>query len=262
MTLFDNGPTEKVASSRGLLLDVNQNDMTVKLVQDFINGAKTWAQFEGNLQAIDLSNENTNLFIGYGSQPYFAELNANGDVLLDVQFGKPNAVNSYRAYKLPWQGKPLNKPDVHWDKNGNRAYFSWNSQTDCENWVVYTANAANSSTWTNVTAVHRTGFETIVDLMDVQLDAYVRGKAINGPGSVLGRTQASDGNQLFDSPDDIQENASTSPTAASSTTSSSSGTSAAASSSTSTGAAAKVTQSVKEQVYLAAVIIAGGLALI
>ncbi|KAF9699510.1 hypothetical protein EKO04_002262 [Ascochyta lentis] len=262
MTLFDNGPTDNIAYSRGLLLDVNQNDMTVKFIQDFTNGAKTWAQFEGSLQAIDPSNESTNFLISYGSQPYFAELSANGDVLLDVQFGKTNAVNSYRAYKLPWQGKPLTKPDMHWNKNENRAYFSWNGQTDCENWVVYTANATNSSTWTNVTTVRRTGFETTVDLTDVQLDTYVRGKAVNSSGSVLGWTQASDGNQLFDAPDDVQENASTSPTATSSTTSSTSRTTSAATSSTSTGSAAKSTQGAKEKVYLVAVVIAGGLAFV
>ncbi|KAF1360596.1 hypothetical protein EJ07DRAFT_115600 [Lizonia empirigonia] len=264
MTLFDNGPTDDIAYSRGLLLDVNQNDMTVKLIQDFTNGAKTFAQFEGSLQAIDPSNETTNYLIGYGSQPYFAELNSNGDVLLDVQFGKTNAVNAYRAYKLPWQGKPLTKPDVHWDKDGSKAYFSWNGQTDCESWVVYTANATNSSTWTNVTSARRTGFETTIDLTNVQLNTYVRGKAVNGSGAVLAWTQASDGNQLFDAPDEVQENASSTstPTSSSTTPTSSGTTSTVASSSTSTAAAARATHRVKDQVYVAAVAVVGGLALI
>lgn len=264
MTLFDNGPTDDIAYSRGLLLDVNQNDMTVKLIQDFTNGAKIFAQFEGSLQAIDPSNETANYLIGYGSQPYFAELNSNGDILLDVQFGKTNAVNAYRAYKLPWQGKPLTKPDIHWDKDGSKTNFSWNGQTDCESWVVYTANATNSSTWTNVTSARRTGFETTIDLTNVPLDTYVRGKAVNSSGAVLGWTQASDGNQLFDAPDEVQENASSTstPTSSSTTPTSSGTTSTVASSSTSTAAAARATHRVKDQVYMAAVAVMGGLAII
>ncbi|KAH6637961.1 ASST-domain-containing protein [Boeremia exigua] len=243
MTLFDNGPTDDVAYSRGLLLDVNQDEKTVKLGREFTNSAKTFAQFEGSLQALQLSNGNMNYLVGYGSQPYFAELNAQGEILLDVQFGKTNAVNCYRAYKLPWEGKPLTRPDVHWAKSENKAYFSWNGQTDCEEWVVYTAaNVTDSSVWRNVTTVRRTGFETTIDLSNAQLDTYVRGKAVSGLGSVLGWTQASDGDQLFDAPDDVQETTSTAPSS---------------STSTSIAAAARATQNLVEQVVAAAVVACG-----
>jgi hypothetical protein len=257
MTLFDNGPTENVANSRGLLLDVNQNDKTVKLIQDFANGPKTFAQFEGSLQAIDPANETTNFILGYGSQPFFAELDHNGNILLDVQFGKTNAVNSYRAFKQQWQGKPTTKPDVHWDKQGNKAYCSWNGATDVETWEVFTANASDSRNWTSITTASRTGFETTIDLsMDVA--TFVRGKALNSTGGTIGWTRASDGNQLFDAPDDVQESGSSSSRPSSTRGSSPSGTSAAPTSSSS-GAAARATQGVTEQVYVAAVVIVGGL---
>lgn len=261
ITLFDNGPTASIAYSRGLLLDVNNTTKKVTLSREFTDVAKTFATFEGSMQALQLSNGNTNYLIGYGSQPYFAELNAQGEVLLDVQFGKTNAVNSYRAYKLPWQGKPLTKPDVHWDKNANKVYFSWNGQTECESWIVYTANTSDSETWTNVTIARRTGFETTVDLNNVQLEAYVRGKADDVSGNVLGWTLASDGEQLFDAPDNIQESGSVEPITRSSTASSTHATSSAATSS-STGVAARPTQGSMESVYAAAVVVAGGLALI
>lgn len=47
MTLFDNGPTESIDYSRELLLEVNQDDMTVTLISEFTNEAKTFARFEG-----------------------------------------------------------------------------------------------------------------------------------------------------------------------------------------------------------------------
>ncbi|CAO2657043.1 Nn.00g058460.m01.CDS01 [Neocucurbitaria sp. VM-36] len=261
LTIFDNGPTDSIKYSRGLLLDVNQNDKTVKLIQEFANGAKTFSTFEGSLQAVDPSNETTNFVVGYGSQPYFAELDHDGNILLDVQFGKTNTVNCYRAYKQQWQGKPLTKPDMHWDKQGNKAYFSWNGATDVERWEVYTANASDSKTWMNVTSTRRTGFETTVDLANIELNTYVRGKALNNTGGVLGWTRASDGNQLFDAPDDVEASNSSSSTSASSTSTASSSSTSAAASSSSSGVAARATHAIMEQVYVAAVVVVGGLAL-
>ncbi|KAF2688544.1 hypothetical protein K458DRAFT_267573, partial [Lentithecium fluviatile CBS 122367] len=132
MTIFDNGPTDAVGYSRGLLFAVDQDQKTIKLTNQFYNANQTLAIYEGSLQAIDPSDENTNYFLGYGSQPYFAEFDKDANLLLDVQFGATNVVNSYRAYRLAWQGKPLTKPDIHFDKDGNKAYCSWNGATDVE----------------------------------------------------------------------------------------------------------------------------------
>lgn len=261
MTIFDNGPTDSVQYSRGLLLDVNQKDKTVKLIREFTNSAKTFANFEGSLQAIDPSNETTNFIVGYGSQPYFAELDHNGNILLDVQFGKTNTVNSYRAFKQQWNGKPITKPDVSWDKQENKAYFSWNGATDVETWEVYTANASDSKTWKNVTSTRRTGFETTIDLANVELNTYVRGKALNNTGGVLGWTRASDGNQLFEALDDVETSTSSSSTSSSSTSTTSPSRTSAAPSSSSSTAAARATQVLLEQVYVAAVVVVGGLVL-
>lgn len=281
LTLFDNGPTDGIDYSRGLLLEIDQDAKTVRLLQEFTNGAKTFAMFEGGLQAINPEDENTNYMLGFGSQPFFAELDKDGNILLDAQFGKSNSVNSYRAYKQQWQGKPLTKPDIHFDRNGSKAYFSWNGATDVEQWIVYTANSTNATSWTNVTSSRRTGFETTIDLSDLDLQTYIRGKASNGIGDMLAWTRAGDGNELFDAPDDVEENtsvmSSTSSASSSSSTSSSnlasstslgptttvasastSATAAAPSSSTA-GAAVRLPQGLREQVYVAAVVIVGGL---
>ncbi|OAL56086.1 hypothetical protein IQ07DRAFT_498982 [Pyrenochaeta sp. DS3sAY3a] len=267
MTIFDNGPTDSVQYSRGLLLDVNQDAKTVKLIREFTNGAKTFAMFEGSLQAVDPSNESTNFIVGYGSQPYFAELNSNGDILLDVQFGKTNAVNCYRAFKQPWQGKPSTKPDLLWDKEGNRAYFSWNGATDVETWEVYTANASDSKSWANITSARRTGFETTIDLSNMQVETFVRGKAVNSTGGALAWSQASDGNRLYDAPDEVQESTNPSSTTSRSQPSSTSSRSqpsstSAAPTSSSSAAAARQTQGAMQQAYGAAVVAVGALVLI
>lgn len=94
ITLFDNGPTDTIRSSRGLLFAVDQSKMTVKLINQFYKGAQMFSEFDGCTQAINSSDENTNFFLDYGNQSYFAELDKDA-YLLDVQFGATNIVNSY-----------------------------------------------------------------------------------------------------------------------------------------------------------------------
>jgi Arylsulfotransferase (ASST) len=135
MTIFDNGPHSQVNHSRGMLLGVDQNAKTVRLMTEFRNGPSTFSQFEGNLQAINPADPNTNFMVGFGLEPYIAEFSSNGTILLEGQFGTANVVNSYRSYKLPWQGKPLSKPKINWEASTGKVHLSWNGATDHENWV-------------------------------------------------------------------------------------------------------------------------------
>ncbi|KAG9188283.1 hypothetical protein G6011_02206 [Alternaria panax] len=143
------------------------------------------------------------------------------------------------------------------------AFFSWNGATKIESWVVYTSNANNPRTWTNVTVARRSGFETTVELSDVQLEGFVRGKAVSSDGTASGWTMASDGNELYDAPDDVDETglATTPTSSASSASNPAPSNTEAVPSSTSSDAAARATHGVTEQVYVAVVVVVGGLAL-
>ncbi|KAF2734421.1 hypothetical protein EJ04DRAFT_512544 [Polyplosphaeria fusca] len=258
MTLFDNGPTDNFEYSRGLLVDVDQEAMTVTLLQDFANLNRTFGQFKGSTQAIDPANESTNYFVGFGSQPYFAEFDSEGNILLDVQYGIGNAANGYRAYRLPWQGMPITVPDIHYDRNASEVFFSWNGATEVEEWMVYTANETNTTSWNNVTTVRRSGFETVVDLSDLELETFIRGKAINSTGDTLGWTRAGNGNDYFDAPEGV-ETTSTTSTTPSATISPPASSVTDASGSETTGAAVRAKQGWSEQAYIAAVVVVGGL---
>ena len=118
-----------------MLLAVDQGKKTVRLRTEFRNSHSTFGQFEGNLQAIDPANPDTNFMVGFGLEPYFTEFSSNGTVLLDGQFANATVVNNYRTYKLPWQGKPLNKPSINWDVGTGKVHVSWNGATDHEKWV-------------------------------------------------------------------------------------------------------------------------------
>ncbi|KAE8822649.1 hypothetical protein CFE70_001234 [Pyrenophora teres f. teres 0-1] len=269
LTLFDNGPTDTIGYSRGLLLSVDQTAKTAKLLTEFSNSAKTFAMYEGNLQAIDPTNETTNYMLGYGSEPFFAELDYQGNILLDVQFGKSNVVNAYRTLRQQWQGKPATNPDMHWDREGKKAYFSWNGATNVDSWAILTANASDAPTWTNVTTARRTGFETVVDLAGMQLQEFLRGKAVGDNEEVLRWTLASDGVKLYDAPDDVEESAAVASSTMTSSTrglvssrtevATSSTEVAASSSSSGVAVAARATHGVMEQVYVAAAVVVGGL---
>ena len=67
-----------------MLLGVDQDARTVKLIQVFQKAAKTWATYKHNLQAIDPTNAKMNYVIGSGSQPDSAELKSVGTVSLDA----------------------------------------------------------------------------------------------------------------------------------------------------------------------------------
>jgi hypothetical protein len=55
------------------------------------------AASQGNAQ----TTRGGDLFVGWGSLPYFSEFDRFGRLLFNAQF--PTGVNSYRAYLLPWQ---------------------------------------------------------------------------------------------------------------------------------------------------------------
>ena len=58
----------------------------------------------GNMQALD----NGNVMIGWGSEPYFTEFGPNGEIVLDAQL--PDGGMNYRAFRLPWHGRPSLPP--------------------------------------------------------------------------------------------------------------------------------------------------------
>lgn len=135
MTLFDNGPHGDVTYSRGLLLGVDQDAKTVRLITEFRNGASTFSKYTGSMQAINPEDPETNFLVGFGVQPYFVEFSSNGTVLLEGQYATTDKVNSYRSFKLPWQGKPLEAPRINWDFDTAKVHLSWNGATEHEKWV-------------------------------------------------------------------------------------------------------------------------------
>ena len=178
MTVFDNATT-KTPPSRGLLLSVDQSAMTVSLTQEFTAPTGFYAGTLGSVQTLP----NGNVFVGWGTQPYFTEFASDGKQLLFGQL--PLGTRSYRAFLVDWVGAPADKPAIvakAYAAGGWQIYVSWNGATEIDSWRIDAGPTAQSlkpvgtSPWT--------GFETeiVVDAVGPSFQAV----ALDSNGKELG----------------------------------------------------------------------------
>jgi hypothetical protein len=98
-TVFDNESTGTplLPASRAVTIQLNERERTATLIASDNQPEGLAAASQGNAQ----TTRQGNLFVGWGSLPYFSEFSPGGRLIFNAQF--PTGVNSYRAYLLPWQ---------------------------------------------------------------------------------------------------------------------------------------------------------------
>ena len=81
---------------------------------------------------------NGDLFVGWGSQPYFSEFSSGGTLLYDAHMH--GSYQSYRTYRFPWTGTPAEAPAVAVSPAGAGSpvtvHASWNGDTRTAAWTV------------------------------------------------------------------------------------------------------------------------------
>jgi hypothetical protein len=183
ITIFDNGGVQKDVQSRGIVVEVDEDNMSATLVGEYTHPDKILAATQGNLQVLP----NGNVFVGWGSEPFYSEFGQDGKLLYDASF--PSQVESYRAFRFPWKGQPEDRPAVVAEAgpdDGVTIYISWNGATEVDTWQVLAGGSpdklepAGSAT--------RRGFETTVTLSTSE--PYVAVEARDGSGRVLGTSEA------------------------------------------------------------------------
>jgi hypothetical protein len=107
---------------------------------------------------------NGNTFVGWGSNRWFSEYDANGRIVFDGRMARRN--DSYRAYRGGWVGRPADAPKVV--RRGDALFASWNGATEVAAWQV-----------DDLAPVVRSGFET-------RLPRGARVRALDAAGNVLG----------------------------------------------------------------------------
>ncbi|KAI4621100.1 uncharacterized protein J4E87_006728 [Alternaria ethzedia] len=160
ISLFNNDNSAvvpKVNETTGIFLSIDERTMTATLLQELADPDDViYSVSQGNMEVLPSNHS----IMGYGSVPALKEYDQDGNVVLTVKWGEPEKVQSYRAYKAEWVGKPSTKPDVYACKasNGTEVYMSWNGATEVDTWTVF--GGAFNGTLSKVTSVEKSGFET------------------------------------------------------------------------------------------------------
>jgi len=165
--------------SRAIVIKLDEEQMGATLLHEYTSPEKLICTSQGDAQLLP----NANVFVGWGSQPYFSEFSREGELLLDARF-LPEC-ESYRASRFPWKGHPTEEPAVAVEQLTDEKmelYASWNGATEVESWEVLSGTRPGSVE--TVGSVPRDGFKTA---MLVQSAApYVAVRARDHTGGVLG----------------------------------------------------------------------------
>jgi hypothetical protein len=184
ITIFDNGASPKVhEQSRGIVVELDMDGMSATLVREFTHPNELLSTSQGNVQVLP----NANLFVGWGSAPYFSEYSHEGELLFDAQLLGDG--QSYRAFRFPWSGQPSDNPAVAVEQGPDdkvTLYASWNGATEVESWQVLAGSTPNQLE--PVGSAPRRGFETTVAVRTAE--PYVAVRAKSASGKVLGTTKA------------------------------------------------------------------------
>jgi hypothetical protein len=183
LTVFDDGagPYAVEKSSRGLKLGVNEQAKTVRLLTAYHPHPSVLTTSQGSVQLLP----NGNVFVGWGSQPYFSEHAAEGAIRFDGRLGSTSS--SYRAFRSAWTGHPSEPPTIaaeRRDPERLNVYASWNGATEVARWDVLAGDT--KADLLPVGSFAKRGFETTMQVSTVA--RYLAVEARDGSGASLGRS--------------------------------------------------------------------------
>ena len=184
ITLFDNyGTKDTTERSRGMVLELDEEAMKATLLREYPGGGDHIADTQGNVQTLPGGN----VFVGWGSEPYFSEFTEDGELLFNARF-EPWG-ESYRAFRLPWSGEPDENPSVAAEAGPEdkvTLYASWNGATEVASWRVFAGPGPDDLEILDTVSRH--GFETIIETRTAE--PYVGVQAEDASGRVLGPAMA------------------------------------------------------------------------
>ncbi|OZJ02919.1 hypothetical protein BZG36_04114 [Bifiguratus adelaidae] len=163
ITLFDNASNGFINGnncSRGIIIKLHPNNMTVTLVQEYPNPDGVLSTSQGNLEILP----NGNAFVGWGSNPSFTEFNQTGGVLYHAKFSADPSTMNYRAFRSNWTSTALTEiPTIFASASSNSSnatvFMSWNGATkEVVGWRIYGGSTPDSLR--PIVQVVRSGFET------------------------------------------------------------------------------------------------------
>lgn len=184
ITVFDNGAVPKVhPQSRAIVVSVNAHARTDTLLARYEHSRGLSSSSQGSMQTL----AGGNVFVGWGSEPYFSEFNSGGQLLYDAHWH--GSYQSYRAYRSPWTGTPAAPPAIAASAASSSApvsvYASWNGATEVTGWRVLAGSSP--SALAPVAGAAKSGFETTIATPGPE--SYVAVQALDASGAVLGTSR-------------------------------------------------------------------------
>jgi hypothetical protein len=183
ISVFDNRGLDMEEPSRGIVLELDEEAMTATLVREYNHPDQPFTLYQANVQALP----NGNAFVGWGNAPYLTEYDRDGELIFDARF--PSEVESYRAFRSPWEGRPRGVPDVVAEPGPEgrvTLYASWNGATEVASWEVLTGPGSDGLE--PVGSAPRKGFETAISFTTDE--PYVAIRAKDRSGRALGLSEA------------------------------------------------------------------------
>jgi len=186
VTFFDDGSNPPIHSqSRAVRIALDFKTHEAHLVSAYTHtNPPLLAASQGNMQT--LADGNT--VVGYGGVPAISEYAKDGALLFDANL--PFDMSFYRAFRFPWQGRPLSPPAVLADLNNTGeetiVHVSWNGATEVASWRVLAGKRSGALALQATIPV--SGFESSTTL-PVKF-ARVSVQALDAAGRVLGSSRA------------------------------------------------------------------------
>jgi hypothetical protein len=186
ITVFDNGSTPQIHDqSEGVRIALDERRHTARLVRVYRHpGGPLLADSQGDVQL----QRDGNVVIGWGAVPSVTELTGDGGLLFDAHLAP--GMSSYRAFRFPWNGRPLTPPAVSARLlvagDATAVFASWNGASDVASWRVF---AGSSPNWLSARAtMPASAFESSITLPAAY--TYVSVQALSASGALLGASSA------------------------------------------------------------------------
>jgi hypothetical protein len=183
ITIFDNGGLYMIYPSNGIVLELDEDEMSAAPVRRYVHPARRHVATMGNMQVLP----NGNVFIGWGSDPLFSEFSRDGELLFHARF--PPEDESYRAFSFAWSGHPSEDPAVAAETGPDKQvtlYASWNGATEVAGWQVVAGSSPDRLEPVGSSAP-KEGFETAITVRSAE--PYIGVQAIDRSGRVLGTSR-------------------------------------------------------------------------
>ncbi|KAI4845505.1 hypothetical protein E4T44_05577 [Aureobasidium sp. EXF-8845] len=197
LSIFDNAKYKKWHQellagndeiSRGMLVQLDVDNMTITLVEEYLNPGSRGSPQQGSMQVLDSGN----VLLGWGYHAGFTEYAPTGKVLCDTHVNPAmlfsfGLAHSYRTFRAnTWIGRPNTQPDVYLDPKQGFASVSWMGATEVSGWVLQVAKAVPGEQLRFVDAAKaiKDGFETEIEVPSGEYE-YLRIVAIDKAGTVL-----------------------------------------------------------------------------